>query len=78
MTDLFDVAELDEQGEPGTSFHLTDEGWQAVAHEAPDDDWGLLADGSFRSTDGRTRSFRWTTPRDPDPGFRGRRRNPGR
>lgn len=62
MADLFDVAELDEQGEPGTSFHLTDEGWQAVAHEAPDDDWELLADGSLRSTDGRTRSFPLDNP----------------
>ncbi|MEK6720706.1 MAG: hypothetical protein AABZ33_08575 [Chloroflexota bacterium] len=62
MTDLVDVAELDEQGEPGTSFLLTDEGWQSVAYEPPEHDWELLADGSFRSLDGLTRSFPLDNP----------------
>ncbi len=62
MTDLFDVTDLEEPGEPGTSFTLTDEGWQAIAYEAPGDDWELLADGSFRSLDGKTRSFPLDNP----------------
>ncbi len=62
MTDLFAADALEEPGEPGTSFALTDEGWQAIAYEAPGDDWELLPDGSFRSVDGLTRSFPLDNP----------------
>jgi len=62
MTDLFAVTDLEETGDPGTSFTLTDEGWQAIPFEAPGDDWELLSDGSFRSLDGMTRSFPLDNP----------------
>lgn len=62
MTDLFAVTDVEEAAEPGTSFTLTDEGWQAIPFESPGGDWELLPDGSFRSLDGMTRSFPLDNP----------------
>jgi hypothetical protein len=43
--------------DPGSSFVLGPEGWEAVDYVAPADDWRLQADGSFLSPDERTRSW---------------------
>jgi hypothetical protein len=57
MVDPADVLELDEQGEPGTTTFLTEEGWQAVPYEEPGEGWRMLPDGSWESPDGHTRTF---------------------
>jgi hypothetical protein len=51
-----------EEADPGTSFELTDEGWQVVPYTDPEADWRSMPDGSLESPDGRTRSFPLDNP----------------
>ena len=51
-----------EEEEPGTTFVLTPEGWEAAGYIEPGDDWIVQADGSFESPDGTMRTW---TPADP-------------
>lgn len=51
-----------EEEEPGTTFVLTAEGWEAAGYVGPSDDWIIRADGSFESPDGTMRTW---TPADP-------------
>jgi hypothetical protein len=62
MLNPTDMLEFEEAGEPGTTATLTNEGWQAVTYEEPADDWRLLADGSWESPDGLTRSYPLDAP----------------
>lgn len=42
--------------EPGTTRVLTAEGWEEALYVEPEASWELLADGTWLSPDGRTRS----------------------
>jgi hypothetical protein len=53
--------------EPGTSRVLTESGWEDAGYVDPAEDWHLLADGSWESPDGRTRSWPLTGPERPEP-----------
>jgi hypothetical protein len=57
MMESGEMLEFDEAAEPGTTAVLTEEGWQVTDYEAPGEGWTLLADGSWESPDGQTRSF---------------------
>jgi hypothetical protein len=46
-----------EELEPGSSFVLTEEGWEACDYTEPGPDWRLLDDGSYESPDGRMRTW---------------------
>jgi hypothetical protein len=48
--------ELEAQ-EAGSTFFLGGEGWEASDYVDPADDWTLLADGSWLSPDGTTRTW---------------------
>jgi len=61
MADVSVEAEREEE-EPGTTFVLTAEGWEAADYVEPGDDWVVRADGSFESPDGTMRTW---TPADP-------------
>jgi len=61
MADVSVEAEREEE-EPGTTFVLTAEGWEAAGYVEPGDDWVARADGSFESPDGTMRTW---TPADP-------------
>lgn len=55
--------ELESQ-DAGSTFVLGAEGWEAAAFLDPEDDWSLLADGSYLSPDGAIRSWPLVGP-DP-------------
>lgn len=42
--------------EPGMTRVLTPEGWEEALYVEPEDTWELLADGTWLSPDGMTRS----------------------
>jgi hypothetical protein len=46
---------------------LTEEGWEEALYVDPSDDWSLLADGSWSSPDGRTRSWPLVGPEPAEP-----------
>ena len=46
-----------EAQEPGSTVAIGPEGWEASAYIDPDDDWSLLPDGSFLSSDGMVRTW---------------------
>jgi hypothetical protein len=48
--------ELESQ-EAGSTYLLGVEGWEAALYVDPENDWSLLADGSFLSPDGTVRSW---------------------
>ena len=48
---------LADASEPGSTVKLTDEGWEDTSFVEPDDDWTLLADGSYLSRDGAWRTW---------------------
>jgi hypothetical protein len=48
--------EMDPQAD-GSTFILGPEGWETAEFIDPEDDWRLLADGSYLSPDGATRSW---------------------
>lgn len=52
----------DERADPGTSFELTDEGWQAIAYADPEDGWQPMPDGGLESSDGLIRSYPLDNP----------------
>jgi hypothetical protein len=56
--------DLDAQ-EAGSTFFLGGEGWEASDYVDPDDDWTLLADGSWLSPDGTIRTW---PPAGPEAG----------
>ena len=43
--------------EPGSTFILGDEGWEAGDYLDPEDDWSLQPDGSYLSPDGAIRTW---------------------
>jgi hypothetical protein len=43
--------------EPGSTFALGGEGWEASDYIDPSDDWTLLSDGSYVSPDGTVRTW---------------------
>lgn len=51
-----------DEDEPGTTFVLTADGWEAAGYIEPGDDWTLREDGSFESPDGTMRTW---APADP-------------
>jgi hypothetical protein len=53
--------ELEGQAD-GSTFILGAEGWEAADFIDPEDDWRLLADGSYLSPDGAIRSWPLTGP----------------
>jgi hypothetical protein len=53
--------------EPGTTQVLTESGWEEVDYVDPVGDWHLLGDGSWESSDGRTRSWPLRGPERPEP-----------
>ena len=53
--------ELEAQ-EPGSTFFLGEEGWEASDYLDPADDWTLLPDGSFLSPDGTVRTWPAAAP----------------
>ena len=55
------------QAEPGVTRVLTEEGWEEALYVDPSDDWSLLADGSWSSPDGRTRSWPLVGPEPAEP-----------
>jgi hypothetical protein len=52
--------------EPVRTVALTEQGWEAVATIEPEDDWRLLADGSYESPDGRLRTWMTEPPAGED------------
>ena len=42
---------------PGTTFVLTELGWEAAEYTDPEEDWSTLEDGSYLSPDGTTRTW---------------------
>lgn len=58
-------AGVPEEEEPGTTFVLTAEGWQAVVYTEPGDDWVMRADGSYESPDGTMRTWVSAEPAGP-------------
>ena len=53
--------------EPGNTRVLTESGWEEVEYVDPAADWRLLADGSWESPDGQTRSWPLAGPELPEP-----------
>ena len=53
--------DLDGQAD-GSTFILGAEGWEASDFIDPEDDWQLLADGSYLSPDGAIRTWPLTGP----------------
>lgn len=60
MIDQLETEREDE--EPGSTFVLTPQGWEAFEYTEPGDDWIARDDGSFESPDGTMRTW---TPADP-------------
>lgn len=46
-----------EAQEPGSTYVLSEEGWEVSDYVDPADDWSLLADGSLLSPDGAIRTW---------------------
>lgn len=58
LTQLDERAEEDlDLQEAGSTFALGGEGWESSDYIDPDDDWSLLADGSYLSPDGTLRTW---------------------
>lgn len=46
-----------EAQEPGSTYTLTQGGWEVSEYVDPADDWSLLSDGSYLSPDGTVRTW---------------------
>jgi hypothetical protein len=66
MDDQIAVAERAEDEieaqDPGSTVALGPEGWEASAYMDPDDDWSLMPDGSYLSSDGMLRTWPHASP----------------
>lgn len=55
MIEALEIGPDEEQ--PGTTFVLTPQGWEASEYAEPGDDWIMREDGSFESPDGMMRTW---------------------
>jgi hypothetical protein len=57
VDDIRNVEREPSEQEPGTTSVLGGEGWEESDYVEPGGDWSMLADGSWVSPDGLTRSW---------------------